>query len=157
MTKNILHFTFYKKQPLNRGVASLPTIIALTVIILAIGIGITSLALTESLISAGQKQSSQALFYAEAGARDALIKIARNKKYECPAADCYSIPFTAGGCTTNEGCARVSVSAGAGSQVSPKIITSAGVVRSNTKKLQITVVFDTNIDGEIATSTWQEI
>ena len=63
------------------GVASLPTIIPLTVIILAIGIGITSLALTESLISAGQKQSSQALFYAEAGARDALIKIARNKKY----------------------------------------------------------------------------
>lgn len=131
----------------------MPTIIALTVIILAMGVGITSLALTESLISAGQKQSSQAFLYAEAGARDALVKIARNKNY----ADCYSIPFATNGCTDDTGCAIISVSAGVGSEGDPKIIISKGQVRNNIKKLQVNVIFDSSSNGEIATTTWQEL
>lgn len=142
---------------LQQGVASLPTIIALTVIILAVGVGITSLALTESLISAGQKQSSQALLYAEAGARDALVKIARNKKYECATTDCYSIDFAANGCSSSEGCAKVSVSAGTGSQISPKVITSTGTMRGNSKKIQVSVIYDDDENGEIASATWREI
>ncbi len=153
----MLQVKCYKLNVTRSGVASLPTVIALSIIILAIGIGITSLALTESFISAGQKQSSQALFYAKAGARDALVRIARNKKYSCASADCYSVSFATNGCTNNSGCARVSVSSDPGTQANPKIITSSGVVMNNTKKVQVSVILDLNSDGEIATSTWQEI
>lgn len=147
-----------KNKKLNsQGVATLPTVIMITMIILAIGIGITSLSLTEVFISAGQNQSSIALSYAETGAKDALIKIARNKKYECVATDCYSIPFTTSGCVDNTACAKVSVSAGSGAAGDPKIIISTGRVKSNTKKLQVDVFFDPSLDGEIATTTWKEL
>jgi len=145
------------KKITSAGVATLPTVIMITMIILAIGIGITSLSLTEVFISAGQNQSSIALSYAETGARDALIKIARNKKYTCATADCYSIPFATNGCVTGNECVRVSVSAGTGSTIDPKIITASGQSRSHTKKIQVNVILDPSSNGEIATSTWREI
>lgn len=141
----------------SRGVATLPTIIMITMIILAIGIGITSLSLTEVFISAGQNQSSIALSYAETGIRDALIKIARNKNYNCVAADCYSIPFTTNGCIDNNACAKVSVSTGIGTELDPKIIISKGQAKNNTKRIQVNIIFDPSSNGEIATTTWQEL
>jgi hypothetical protein len=140
-----------------RGLATIPTVIALTILVLAVGVGITSLSLSESFVTLGQDYSTRALFYAETGAKDALVKIARNKNYSCTAAECYSISIAADGCLTNDGCARVSVSSGAGSTGDPKVITSTGRVRSSSRTVQVMVIFDSLLHGEIATASWQEL
>lgn len=136
-----------------KGVASLPTILALAILILAIGIGVTSVSFTESLISAGQNQALKAFIYAEAGANDALERIARNKNYSGN----YTIDFVSNGCSDNEGCAAITVTGGAGSIADPKIITSNGRVKSNIRKIRVDVVFDSSLNGEISTTTWREI
>lgn len=149
----IVNFNFHK------GAATLPTIMALTILILAVGLSIAGVTFTESLISAGQKQSAEAYLYAEAGARDALMKITRNKNYICVTTDCYSIDLVDNGCSTNQGCAKISVSAGAGSDADPKIITSKGIVNNYTRRVQVNVVFDASLNGEInlSSTTWQEL
>lgn len=142
-----------------KGVATLPTIMALTILILAVGLSIAGVTFTESLISAGQKQSAEAFSYAEAGARDGLMKITRNKNYTCVTTDCYSIDLVSNGCSANQGCAKISVSAGVGSGADPKIITAKGVVNNYTRRVQVNVVFDTSLNGEInlSSTTWQEL
>ena len=63
--------------------------------ILAIIVGITAVTFNESFVAQGGVQSGKALYYAEVGARDALVRIARNKNYSCtsPAlpTGCYSM------------------------------------------------------------------
>ncbi|MEK7149898.1 MAG: hypothetical protein AAB757_02930 [Patescibacteria group bacterium] len=140
-----------------KGVATLPTIIALAILILAIGVGITALSFSEIFITAGQNNALKALDYAEAGAKDALMRIARNKNYACASADCYSIDFLSNGCADNSGCARISVSAGVGSQAAPKIIVSKGQVNGNIRQTEVNVFYDVSLSGEIATTTWKEI
>lgn len=146
------------KQPLStrcRGVATLPTVMLLGVMSLIVAVGITTLAFTELLISQGGSQSSRALFYAEAGARDALVKIARNKNYTCSAPDCYTIDFSTNGCSLGSDCAKVSVSAGTGATGDPKIVTSKGIMKASTRTMQVSVSMDTN--GQIATSSTQTV
>ncbi len=146
-----------------RGVATLPTVLVMGVIALAIAISITAVALTESFISQGSAQSSRALFYAESGARDALVKISRNKSYTCSTADCYSIDFSTSGCSTGNDCAKVAVSAGLGTTADPKIITSKGIMKSSTRTLQVSVVLDAGVTdatlqhGAITSSVWIEL
>ncbi|HEX8993686.1 MAG TPA: hypothetical protein VF803_00345, partial [Candidatus Paceibacterota bacterium] len=122
-----------------RGIATLPTIILLAVVILAIGIGTLSLGLSEGIISAGSLNSSKALSYADAGAKDALLRLARNKGYACTATNCYSLDMVQNGCTTGLGCAMVSVSANTGASGDPKIITSQGKAGSSVRTLQASV------------------
>lgn len=140
-----------------RGVATLPTVLVLGVMALAVAVGITAVSLTESFISQGSAQSSRALFYAEAGARDALIKIARNKNYTCSAADCYPIDFSTNGCSLLNDCAKVSVSAGIGTEGDPKIVTSKGIMKASTRTMQVSVILDTSGNGEIIGATWSEL
>ena len=146
------------KKPINRGVATLPTVLVLGVMALAVAVGITAVSLTESFISQGSAQSSRALFYAEAGARDALIKIARNKNYTCSSADCYTIDFSTNGCGLLNDCAKVSVS-GTGATGDPKIITSKGIMKASTRRMQVSVILDggTVGNGEITSAVWNEI
>lgn len=147
----------------NRGIAMLPTVMILGVMSLAVTLGITAVSLTESFISQGSTQSSRALFYAEAGVRDALVKIARKKNYSCTSQDCYSIDFSTNGCTLGNDCARVSVSSGAGTTLDPKIIVSKGVMKSSTRTLQVSVILDNgtgvsaNQHGLITSAVWTEI
>ncbi len=147
------------RPPSSRGVATLPTVMVLGVMALAVAVGITAVALTESFISQGSAQSSRALFYAEAGVRDALVKIARNKNYSCVASDCYTIDFSTNGCSTGNDCTKVSVSGAAGTTEAPKIITSKGIMKASTRTLQVSVVLDggTASDGAITGATWTEL
>lgn len=140
-----------------RGIATLPTVMILGVLSLAVAVGITTVALTESFISQGSAQSSRALFYAESGARDALIRIARNKNYTCATTDCYSIDFSTNGCSTGNDCAKVSVSAGTGTSLDPKIIIAKGVMKASMRTMEVSVVFDVGGNGEIASATWSEV
>ena len=151
----MLHKTLNSRK----GIATIPTILALVILILAIGIGISALSLTESFIAAGQDLSSKALRYADTGAKDALIHIARDKTYSCAAADCYQIDFDPGGtgCATNNACVRVSVSSSTGSVADPKIINATGRTGTIQRQIRVTVILDSSLNGQIATSTWQEL
>ncbi|MCX6755013.1 MAG: hypothetical protein NT068_00530 [Candidatus Nomurabacteria bacterium] len=147
----------------NKGIATLPTVMILGMMTLAIVVSITSMAFNELLISQGASQSSNALFYAEAGARDALTRIARNKNYTCSTTDCYSLDFITNGCSNNTDCAKITVSAGLGTTGDPKIITSKGIMKSSNRSVQVSVVLDSGTtdaslqNGEITSSTWTEL
>lgn len=149
---HILNPLFYP-----RGIASLPTVIVLGVVILAISVSIATVSFSELFISQGSAQSSKALFYAEAGARDALVKISRNKHYICTSTDCYTIEFVTNGCgPTLDGCAKVSVNAGVGTIGDPKVITSKGLMQLSSRTINVSVILDSSSDGTIATTTWSE-
>jgi len=137
------------------GFASLPIVIGLMAMILVVGTGVALSGFLESSMTLSSARSSNALYYAEAGAQDALMRIARNKNYTCdsPSSGCYTISYKTSGCSANEGCARITVS----SDNSPKVIVSEGRVNNNIRKIQVDVYFDSLLDGEISTTTWREI
>ena len=145
--------TFYNQ----RGVATVPIILVFGILTVAVGIGITALSFSENLSAQGSYNSTKALLYAEAGVRDALEHLARNKNYSCATSDCYSLDLATNGCANNTACARVSVSTGAGTIADPKIILSKGQAVLNVRRLQASVVFDSNLHGEIASTTWVEL
>lgn len=143
----------------SRGVATLPTVMILGVLALVVAVSITALSFSELFISQGTAQSSRAHFYAEGGARDALVRIARNKTYSCATTDCYSIDFSANGCSSGNDCAKVSVSTGTGATGNPKIIVSKGIMKSSTRVLQVLVTLDDGVagNGEITSAIWSEL
>jgi Tfp pilus assembly protein PilX len=140
----------------SRGVASLPTILVVVILILIVAISVAALAMNESSSSASQANTVTAKEYAKAGARDALEQVAINKDYFTPTSTPYTISFVTNGCTNNNGCATVSVSSNVGSQADPKIITSIGTVGNNSIEVQVSVILDSSLYGQIATTTWQE-
>ncbi|MEK6877200.1 MAG: hypothetical protein AABZ49_01065 [Thermoproteota archaeon] len=147
----------------NDGIATLPTVMVLGMMTLAVVVSITSIAFNELFISQGLAQSSNALFYAEGGARDALTRIARKKNYTCSTTDCYSIDFVTNGCTNNSDCAKVSVSSGLGTTANPKIIMSKGIMKAGMRRIQVSVILDNGTtvassqNGEITSTTWTEL
>jgi len=147
----------------NKGIATLPTVIIISLMALVVVVSITSVALNQINISQKQAQSSVALFYAEAGARDALVRIARNKNYTCSSVDCYDVDFITNGCSLGTNCAKVSVSAGIGTTADPKIITSKGTMKSSNRKIEVSVILDSGTTtaslqkGEITSTTWTEV
>lgn len=146
-----------------KGIATLPMVIIIGMVTLITVVGITKIAFNELGNSQNSSESSKALFYAESGARDALVKIARNKNYTCSLDDCYLIDFVANGCSNNTECAKVSVSSGLGTSLDPKIIISKGVMRSSVRKVEVRVFLDggtTNPslqNGEITNTSWIEL
>lgn len=137
----------------SRGVATLPTVMVMGVMALAVAVGLTSVALNESFISQGSGQSSRALFYAEAGARDALIRIARNKNF---ATSSYATYFSTDLTTCaagNNGCALVSV---ATTTTTTSVATSTGYMKSSQRTIVVNVTLSSDDYGTIATTTWRE-
>lgn len=151
----------YKNK--NRGIATLPTVIVIGLMALAVVVSITAMAFNELLISQGAAQSSRALFYAEGGARDALTRIARNKNYTCNTTDCYSVDFIASGCSSGTDCAKVSVSSGIGTTADPKIIVSKGIMGASIRRMQVSVLLDGGTttpalqNGQITSVKWTEL
>lgn len=145
------------------GIATLPTVIILSIMVLAVVVSVTSVSMNEILISQSQKESQNALFFAESGARDALTRIARDKMYSCTSTDCYSIDFTSSGCSTNSGCAKISVSSGTGAAGDHKIITSKGLAGASIRTMRVEVELDGGTSdeasqkGEITSAVWSEI
>lgn len=140
-----------------RGIAATQIVIVMAAMIVVIGLEILGLGFARSMISGGGSESARAYRYAETGARDALVRIARNKSYACTAADCYTLDMVAGGCSNGTGCSTVSVSAGVGTNGDPKIITAKGIVNNKSRTLQVTVIFDVSLNGEISSTTWTEV
>lgn len=134
-----------------RGVATLPMVMVLGILALVVAVSATTLSFTELMISQGGGQSSRAQFYAESGARDALIRIVRNKAYLCATADCYTIDFSTGGCASGNDCAKVQVTG----NDTAKTVISKGVMKSSIRTLQVAVTLDT--DGQVTSAAWSEV
>ncbi len=132
-----------------KGVATLPTILVLAILILAVGTSIALLGLNSTLTAQTQSNGQTALFYAESGAKDALLRLARNSSYTCSTNNCYSINMATGGCTSNTACALVTVSSG-----SPKTITSIGESGTVQRKIVVQPTIDAN--GAITGYTWSD-
>ncbi len=135
----------------NSGFATLPTILALGMLILAGGLAIAAISFSDNVTGSSQKNASLALTYAEAGAKDGLIRLSRNIGYACATTDCYSIDMTTSGCSLGTGCSKVQIT----NTGSPAIIVSKGEVRNITRKVQISVSYNAN--GEITSTTFSEL
>ena len=133
-----------------KGAASLIIMIGLAMLILAVSAGILAVSISENLVSSVSERTTHALFFAESGAYDALQKIIRNKNFT--AITPYQIEFVTSGCATNDGCAIISVGS-----ASPKVITSTGYYKNIVRKVQVTVSYDADGNGEITNVNWQEI
>jgi len=150
---SIFHFRRYRP-----GLASLPAIIGMSMLLLAISLAMMSIGFSENMATASAARSLRALGYARAGARDALLRIARNKNYTCATTDCYSFSLVTAGCDVSppDGCASVTVDAGTGASSTPKTIISKGYAKNTVRTVEVRVYFDELLNGEIATTTWRE-
>jgi Tfp pilus assembly protein PilV len=162
-TKNIIRNTEYGIQNTacsvfrvrhspRRGVATLPTVMVMGVMALAVAVGITASALSESQ---GSGQSSRALFYAESGARDALVRIARNKNFSTTTYPIYFGTNVTSCVSGDSDCANISVSSGNGTTTA-KIATSTGIMKASQRTIVVNVWFADD-NGAIATTTWSEV
>lgn len=142
-----MRFVFINKK----GLASLPTVLAIGMLILAIGVSVAAVAFSENLVAQKFSQSPRALFYAESGARDALQKIARNKNFVT--APNYQMEFVTSGCSTNDGCAIISV----GANGNVRTVTSTGKYKSIIRQVRVDATLDSGSNGEIQNVNWQEI
>ncbi|PIS05228.1 MAG: hypothetical protein COT81_02340 [Candidatus Buchananbacteria bacterium CG10_big_fil_rev_8_21_14_0_10_42_9] len=138
-----------------QGVATIPTIMALAILIVVLGISIAATGFTESAITKSQNASVEAIVYAEAGAHDALQRIARDKDYNCTSENCLQLDLKTNGCSNSDGCATITVSNDDGATNTPKIITSVGEAGDSTRTIQVSVIL--NSDGQMTQITWDEV
>lgn len=131
----------------NKGIAALPTIVIISMIILLAGVGISASGLVENLISYGELEGKNALFAAEAGGRDAFERAVRNK--DCnngvpPLCSSYSI-------SVGDATADVTVSGS-----NPKTIISIGQDGFQKAKIQVVVSYDA-VTNKATQTSWKQL
>ena len=130
----------------SKGVAALPIISIIAMVILLAALGAAGSGFIEGLISYGELENKQALFAAEAGAKDAFKRVARDRNCNL------------GGTPT---CADYSLSVGnATSSITvsgdnPKTIVSSGQIENIITKIQLIVSFDSN--NKATQTSWRQI
>ena len=124
-----------------KGIVALPAIITLSVIILAIGLAMSFSSFTQNNIFSNKHQSELTYRVAEAGIKDAMIKITRNKNYDTA----FALPI-------NNGVANISFDT---SNFEQTKITSIGTLNNNTKTIE--VVLDISTNGKVTINSWIEL
>lgn len=130
-----------------KGVAALPTIILIAMVILLAAVGVSSSGFIEGLISYGELESKKTLFAAEVGARDAFERVVRSKRCNIdasPSCSSYSLivdDATASIVVSGSGNVRTIVSTG-----------QIGVIKS---KIQVEISFDAN--DKATQTSWKQI
>ena len=137
----MLHDSCYMKK----GIAALPAILALSAVILIIGLTIAFSGRVESNISASQRDSGKAFFTAEAGVSDAEIKINRDPNFE----DLSGYTLTVG-----DGTATVIVDKDT-PVVGQTTIKSQGEVKNIKRKIK--VILNVDSQGKVTLNSWEEI
>lgn len=132
------------------GIATIPVVIIFTFLVLVVGVAIALISSNETFDVLFFVNSSKAFNYAQAGAKDALIKITRNKDFSFPSPN-YSVEFVTDGCTNYEGCATIAVATDGNN----KTITSQGRSKNSIRRIQIDITLSTY--GEITSSTSTEL
>ncbi len=135
-----------------KGFVSIPLVIGLSILILSLGLVSSLTASNDVTSSFFTSNSSKALFYAETGVRDALVRLTKDKLYN-PDPNPYEINFTTDTsgavgsvCTSlNDPCAIIRV--GSGTVVStPRVITVTGKYKDAVRKIQYDAVFNANTE-----------
>jgi len=139
-----------------RGIAATHILFIMTGIVAVVIAELATVSFALTRIGQGAAETNRARQFAEAGARDALVRLARNSKYSCPTTNCYSIDMVSNGCVTGDGCAQVTVGVGTGATNDPKIITSTGSVNNKTRTIQVSVTYDAALSGQISSTVWSE-
>lgn len=129
------------------GVAALPTVLVIALIILLAGIGVIGTGLVENALTSGENESRQALYTAETGIHDAIERLVRDK--DCnnggvPSCASYSFPV---------GEASVSITITGAS--SPKTIVATGTRKNKIRRVQ--VIVGISINNKITVSSWSEL
>jgi GxxExxY protein len=127
-----------------KGVAALPAIMVIAMVILLVGVGISSTGFIENLSSYGELENKKALAAAEAGAQDAFEKLVRNRSCS---GNCANYTLEVG-----DADADVEIS---NNDANSKKIVSTGRVGFKRVKIQVIVSFDAN--NEASSTSWQEI
>lgn len=131
----------------NKGIAALPVLILLTLIILLVGIAVSGVGFIESALALDQTQSREAYYIAEMGVNDALVKLTRNK-------DFISIGYCLNNACNTDRYASITV---AGTNV--KTITSDGFVKNKQRRIQVTTQDVQINNGKIIINAgdWKEL
>lgn len=132
------------------GIATIPVVIIFTFLVLVVGVAIALISSNETFDVLFFVNSSKALNYAQTGAKDALIKITRNKDFSFPSPS-YNIEFATNGCTNYDGCATVTVTTNGNNRT----ITSQGRSKNSIRRIQVDITLSTY--GEITSSTSTEL
>lgn len=141
-----------------RGAALLGTTLAVLLILLAMGLSMTSSGLFESFMSQTQSSSRDAFAAAQSGVKDSYLRIARNKNFSSAG---YYIPT---GCTLNSSsiCTRMVVEKDTASSCSQTIsagqdcLIATGTLSGTTRKIE--VILNVNAtNGKIGQVSWKEI
>ena len=129
------------------GLAALPTVAVIALIVLVAGLGVLGTGIVEDALTSGESESREALYAAEAGAHDAIERIVRNSACNnggTPSCSSYTL-------TVGDAAASISV-AGA---TSPKTITSTGTRKNKTRQIQVTLTIGVN--NKATVTSWVEI
>lgn len=132
---------FLKNQ--KKGMALLPLIIVLSLVIIAIGSAMMTSGFIESLTTKSEIESKKSFFYSDSGVEDALLKTARNKDFT----GTWSLPVPSG--------ASSSVSTTSTKPGYRNIESSADVFQKK-RKIQTDVEINENT-GKIESINWQEL
>lgn len=129
-----------------KGVMALSSILALSLILLALGMAMAYSGFMQNDIVSNQDKAAAAFYAAESGAKDAMQKVVRNKNYSNAG---YTLAV-AGGTAT--------VAVNKTSDIRTEIL-STGVVGVNTKKIRVMLNTDAdnNGNGRITIETWEEV
>lgn len=137
----------YLKGNSQKGAMALGSILALSAILLASGLALALSGFIQGDIVFNQDKANGAFYIADAGVKDAMQKIARNKNYESAG---YDLVFAGDSKAT----IVVTPSAGKTEIISTGLVGS-GVIGGNTKKIR--AVVNVSVNGEVTPDTWREI
>lgn len=132
-----------------RGAVALISVLALSMIMLALGLAMVFSKFAESDIVLNQNNSSMALYAAESGVRDAMQKVSRNKNYE-----------SAGYCLLLENKRAdiiVTRLVGQTEIISQGINGVSDCTSAGTNKKRIKAVLNIASEGKVTIASWEEI
>lgn len=133
----------------------MPLILGMLILIISVGVFISSISLSDSLSSANIQTSNQALEYAEFGVNRTLLYFNRNSWcFDC--SSFLSIDMTPGGCSGSmDGCVSITyLPIGTTTATSSQqLITSVGQIGNLKRTIQATISLDGN--GLVTDYTWQ--
>lgn len=127
------------------GAAALPAVIALSMILLLVGLAMTFSGYIQNNIVQNQNKSILALYIADSGLKDAMQKVTRDKDYDTSVVGSYNL-------AVNGGEASIAITRLGGGQTQ---IVSSGVFDNITKKLK--TVLDVSSEGKVTINSWEEL
>jgi Tfp pilus assembly protein PilX len=136
-----------KKYLGEKGAMALSSVLALSIILLALGLAMAFSGFVQSDITYNQDKASIAFYAAEAGARDAIQKVVRNKNYNNTG---YTLSLAGSS-------ANIAVTKDFPMAKKTEIL-STGIAGVNTKKVRVVLNTDTNNDGngKVTIESWEE-